>query len=243
VVVVTGGGTGIGLAIARAFAEQEARVIIVGRREPVLLAAAQEIGAIPVVADVGRRSSVEAAVAAIRGAHDHVDVLVNNAGSVKGLHAAMGLTEAEEVWEHEIRVNLTGPLLMSIGLAPLLRRPGGRIINLGSIAAYTGGSKGGNIGYAAAKSGVQGLTIGLARDLASQGITVNAVAPGLTLDTEFFGKPLSAERVRLLSEQIPVGRGGRPEDVAAAVLFLASEQAAYITGQVLHVNGGWLFAR
>jgi 3-oxoacyl-[acyl-carrier protein] reductase len=123
-----------------------------------------------------------------------------------------------------------------------LPRPGGRIINISSIAAFTGGSRPGAIGYAAAKAGLLGMTYALARELSPQGITVNAVAPGFIANTEFTGA-WSEERIQSIVAQTPVGRAGDANDVAEAVLFLASPEASFITGEVLNVNGGWLFGR
>lgn len=132
---------------------------------------------------------------------------------------------------------------MTVAISPLLRRPGGRIINISSIAAYTGGSKAGNLAYAAAKSGLHGLTFSTARELSSQGITVNAIAPGIILDTDFFGGELSSDRVNQTIAQVPAGRTGTPEDIAYAAGFLASPEASYINGEILNVNGGWLFGK
>lgn len=243
VVIVTGGGTGMGRAIAEAFARDGEQVVILGRREEVLRDTAEAVGAAWRRADVSCREEVAAAVAGVVREFGRIDVLVNNAGFVRGVSTRMALEEAERAWDDEIGTNLKGAFLMSLAVAPHLARPGGRIVNVGSIAAYTGGSRGGAIGYAAAKAGVHGLTVGLARELSAEGITVNTVAPGLVAGTEFFGGPLPDERLRSLVGQIPAGRPGSPEDVAAAVRFLASPEAAYVTGEVLNVNGGWLFGR
>jgi 3-oxoacyl-[acyl-carrier protein] reductase len=242
VVVITGGGTGIGKAIAGAFARNQAQVVIVGRRKDALQAAAQEVG--PNCnwqqADVSQRNQVAAVVKAIVDQFGQIDVLVNNAGFVRGITTNMPLDQAEQVWDDEIGTNLKGAFLMSIAIAPHLPRPGGRIINVSSIAAFTGGSRPGAIGYAAAKSGLLGMTYALARELSPQGITVNAIAPGFIADTEFTGQ-WPEERVKGIIAQTPVGRAGQASDVAASVLFLASPEASFITGEVLNVNGGWLF--
>jgi 3-oxoacyl-[acyl-carrier protein] reductase len=131
---------------------------------------------------------------------------------------------------------------MAMAVVPHLPRPGGRIINISSIAAFTGGSGGGAIGYAAAKAGVLGLTYGLARALSADGITVNAIAPGFIAETGFTGA-WSEERVRGIVAQTPVGRGGAAEDIATAARYLASPEASFVTGEILNVNGGWLFGR
>ena len=131
---------------------------------------------------------------------------------------------------------------MAMAVAPHLPRPGGRIINVSSIAAFTGGSRPGAVAYAAAKAGLIGMTYALARELSPQGITVNAVAPGFVAGTEFTGQ-WSEERVRGIVAETPVGREGHPNDIAAAVRYLASPDASFVTGEVLNVNGGWLFGR
>lgn len=244
VVVVTGGGSGIGRAIAAKFAQHGDQVVIIGRTEAKLRSVADALGENVSfqVADVSQREQVEAAIAAIVQTFNRVDVLVNNAGFVQGIRADMPLADAENVWDAEIGTNLKGAFLMSVGCAPHLTRPGGSIVNISSIAAYTGGSGGGVIGYSAAKAGLHGLTVALARELSPQGITVNTISPGLVLETEFFGSGgLSETGIRNRVAQIPAGRPGQPDDVANAVFFLASDQASYITGEVLHVNGGWIF--
>ncbi len=242
VVVITGGGTGMGKAMAEAFAAQGDSVALIGRREEPLRATAEALG--PSASwhrtDVSVREQVAAAVAAILARSGRIDVLINAAGFVRGVSATTPLDEAERLWDETVDTNLKGAFLMSVAVAPHLPRPGGRIVNISSIAAYTGGSRGGAIEYAAAKAGVLGLTVGLARDLSGEGITANAIVPGFIADTGFTGA-WSAERVRQIVAQVPAGRGGRADDVAAAALYLALPGASYVTGQVLHVNGGWLF--
>ncbi len=242
VVVITGGGSGIGRAIAAAFAREGARVVIVGRREARLREVAEDLG--PAVgwqaADVSRREQVAEAVAAVVARFGRIDVLVNAAGFVRGITTDLPLDEAERIWDEELGTNLKGSFLMAVAAAPHLPRPGGRIINISSIAAFTGGSRPGALGYAAAKAGLHGLTYGLARELSPQGITVNAIAPGFIGETGFTGT-WPEDRVRGTVEQTPVGRAGTADDVAAAALYLASPAASFVTGEVLNVNGGWLF--
>ncbi len=243
--VITGGGTGIGFAISERMLELDTDVIIIGRRESVLIDAANKLGGNVrfIQADVSNRAEVENAVRLISDMTDTIDVLVNNAGFGEGITTSKPLPEAEAVWDRVVSANLKGAFLMTVAISPLLRRPGGRIINISSIAAYTGGSKAGNLAYAAAKSGLHGLTFSTARELSSQGITVNAIAPGIILDTDFFGGELSSDRINQTISQIPAGRTGTPKDIAYAAGFLASPEASYINGEILNVNGGWLFGK
>lgn len=243
-VIVTGGGTGIGRAVAAAFVDAGANVIIFGRREAPLRATAESLGPRVVwyavdVSDAGQLGKALQHVVGIGG----IDVLVNNAGAGgrTRLTTETPLDEARREWDAVIAANLTSAFLTSIAVAPHLRRPGGRIVNVSSIAALTGGSRAA-LAYAAAKAGIHGLTYAFARALSPQGITVNAVAPGLILGTEFTAS-YGEDRVRDIVGQTPVGRAGRPEDVVAAILYLTSPEAAFVTGEIVNVNGGWLFGR
>ncbi len=243
-ILITGGASGIGRATAAAFARQGEHVAILGRREEALRAAAQELG--PRVtwqrADVTRREQVAAAVSAVVEQFGKIDVLVNAAGTsaTPAVKTDLPLEEAERYWDEDINIHLKGSFLVSMAAAPHLPRPGGRIINISSIAAFTGGSRAGGVAYASAKAGLLGMTYGLARELSPQGITVNAIAPGFIAHTGFTGA-WPEERVKSIIDQTPVGRGGHAEDIAAAVLYLASPEASFVTGEVLNINGGWLF--
>jgi 3-oxoacyl-[acyl-carrier protein] reductase len=240
VAVVTGGGTGIGRAVAAALAKRGDEVVILGRRPEVLQRTAEELRVRWRQADVSRREDVQAAVDwVVAEIGPTIDVLVNNAGGSGGIDAGAGLERAEQVWDDVVDANLKGSFLMAWAVRPHLRRPGGRIINVSSIAAFSG--RGGV--YTAAKAGVVGLTYWLALDLGPEGITVNAVAPGFIAGTEFFGRRLTSEARERRTSQIPAGRPGAPEEIAAAVSYLASPEAGYVNGEVHHVNGGWLFGR
>jgi NAD(P)-dependent dehydrogenase (short-subunit alcohol dehydrogenase family) len=240
VAVVTGGGTGIGRAVAATLVARGDRVAILGRRPEVLEATAGELGCAWRQADVTVREQVQAAVDwVVAELGPGIDVLVNNAGGIGALHDDAPLEEAERVWDEVVDANLKGPFLMSRATVAHLRRPGGRIVNLSSIAAWTG--RGGP--YAAAKAGVAGLTYSLALELGPLGITANAVAPGFIEDTEFFGSGLSEQGRRERLDRIPAGRPGHPDEIAAAVAYLTSPKAGYVNGEVHHVNGGWLFGR
>jgi NAD(P)-dependent dehydrogenase (short-subunit alcohol dehydrogenase family) len=242
VALITGGGTGIGRATAEKLAHQGYHAVILGRREQPLRETAEAIGASATwyPLDVSQRDQVAATVALVVERWGQIDVLVNAAGFAMGVRAGMPLEEAANNWGETLATNLTGAFLMAIALAPHLTRPGGRIISISSIAAYTGGQRGGSIDYAAAKAGLIGMTHGLARDLSREGITANVIVPGFIARTEFTGG-WSDERIQSIVAETPVGRPGSAEDIAAAVAYLASPEASFVTGEVLHVNGGWRF--
>jgi 3-oxoacyl-[acyl-carrier protein] reductase len=248
-VVVTGGGTGIGRAIASVFLGKGDEVVILGRRSDVLERAVAELssrkpaGSAAIKGrrlDVSKLESVKEAVRWVRDeCRDQIDVLINNAGFVRSVSADASPEEAERVWDEVLDTNLKGAYLMSRVAQPYLRRPGGRIINMSSIAAFTGT---GGV-YSAAKAGVIGLTHALAAELGPHGITVNAISPGYVEATEFFGDRMTPQRRERLIGVTPVGRPGRPEEIAGAAVYLASPEAGFVNGEVLHVNGGWLFGR
>jgi NAD(P)-dependent dehydrogenase (short-subunit alcohol dehydrogenase family) len=242
VVVITGGSSGIGRAIAEAFVQNDAHVVIIGRREDALRATAQAIGAQCSWqrADVGQREQVATAVGAIVTQFGKIDVLINNAGESRGITAEMSLEQAEAVWDHELATNLKGAFLMALAVLPHLTRPGGRIINISSDGALTGGGGLRTIGYVSAKAGLLGLTRALAREYSGQGITVNTIAPGFIASTGATGR-VPEESVKSIAAQLPVGRPGQVNDVAAAALFLASPDAGFMTGEVMNVNGGRQF--
>lgn len=179
--------------------------------------------------DVSQENQVEALVSELQAGRHHVAYLVNNAG----IH---GAGTDSRVWERTLRVNLHGTFFLTRALCPAMKARGfGRIVNLASQSAYWPAADQGP--YAAAKAGITGYTRSVALDLAPHGVTVNAIAPGLILH-EGLRAVFSDEQLRSMARPIPVGRAGKPSEIAATVSFLLSEEAAFITGQTIHVNGG-----
>ncbi|NBF00241.1 SDR family oxidoreductase [Nonomuraea sp. KC401] len=236
-VVVTGGGTGIGHAIAAAFVSLGDRVTITGRRESVLKEAAQRLGASCVPFDAADPAAVNDALADLP---EQVDVLVNNAGGNTNLDRGRPgeLTEVAQAWWANLNANLMSAVLVTTALAPRIAKDG-RVVSIGSIAARGTGSG----SYGAAKAALESWTADLAAELGPRGITANVVSPGLVVDTEFFRGRLTEDGITARVENTRNGRPGIPADVADTVLFLASAGARHVTGQVVHVNGGAYLGR
>ncbi len=241
VALVTGASQGIGRATALALARAGARVAAAARNAEKLAAVVAEIGsaggeALAVPIDVADAAQVKAGFQQVLNRFGRLDILVNNAGITRdGLVVRM----KPEDWEVVLRTNLTGALLCTQqALAVMLRQRWGRIINVSSVVAQMGNA--GQANYVAAKAGLIGLTKAIAVEVASRNITVNAVAPGFiaTAMTEPLPEQVKAD----LLARIPLGRMGTDTEVAAAIVFLASEEAGYITGHVLDVNGGLYMA-
>ncbi len=237
VVLVTGASRGIGRAIAFGLAAAGARIIgtstsEAGAAELTATLAANGLRGAGAVLDVSSEASIDALLAQLESTQSMPTILVNNAAITRdGLLLRM---KAED-WNQVLATNLTAVYRLSKGvLRRMMKERRGRIINITSIVGVTGNP--GQVNYSAAKAGVLGFTKSLAQEVASRGITVNAVAPGF-IDTDMT-KALSEAQRAALAERIPMARLGAAEDVASAVLFLASPQAGYITGETLHVNGG-----
>jgi 3-oxoacyl-[acyl-carrier protein] reductase len=246
VALITGGNRGIGQAIAEVFAQAGAKLALVARTADLLEEVAaklrqthpgvkpgeERVLALP--ADIADETQVKRVVQQIADTWGRVDILVNNAGLIGfGPVTQIDLPD----WQRVMGVNLTGAYLCSRAVAPFMeRQKSGRIINIASISAQTGGVSGG-VHYAASKGGMISMTKTLARDLAPFGVTVNAIAPG-QIDAD--PNLLTPEARQHVESLIPLGRLGRPEEIAYTALFLASPMAAYITGITLDVNGGIL---
>jgi 3-oxoacyl-[acyl-carrier protein] reductase len=231
--LVTGASGGIGEAIARQLHAQGATVVVAGRRREALDALAAALGerVRVVVAELADAGATEQLIAEA-GADGGLDVLINNAGLTRD---SLALRMSDQDWQTVLEVNLSaGFRLIRSALRGMMRRRWGRIVNVTSIVAVTGNP--GQANYAAAKAGMIGMTKSLAAEVASRGITVNCVAPGL-IQTAMTEALSEEQRARIL-ERVPIGRLGSGAEVAAAVGYLVSEEAAYVTGQTLHVNGG-----
>jgi 3-oxoacyl-[acyl-carrier protein] reductase len=241
VALITGASQGIGRDAALALAQAGAKVAVAARNEEKLAALVSEIAAgggeaLAVKMDVAEGEQVKAGFKEVLEKFGRLDILVNNAAITRdGLAMRMKL----EDWEAVLRTNLTGAhLCIQQALPPMMKARAGRIINIASVVAQSGNA--GQANYVAAKAGLIGLTKAIAIEMASRNITVNAIAPGFieTPMTDVLPDKVKEE----LKTRIPLGRMGSPRDVAAAIVFLASDEADYITGHVLNVNGGMYLA-
>ena len=232
--LVTGATGGIGGAIARALHSQGASVTLSGTRREALDALASSLGdRVQIVeANLSDRNSVEELVPAAEAAMDGLDILVNNAGVTRD---NLFLRMKDEEWDTVIAVNLTAAFRLSrAAVKGMMRRRFGRIINIGSVVGSTGNPGQGN--YAASKAGLVGMTKALAAEVASRGITVNCIAPGFIESP--MTEALNEKQRKSILATIPMSRLGTGDEIAAAAIYLASAEAAYVTGQTLHVNGG-----
>lgn len=240
---ITGGGTGIGRACALLFAREGAKVAVAGRRREPLDKVAQEIiaeghDALAAECDVTRKASVDAAVRAAAERFGGLSVIVNNAGTV---HVGTAEETSEEDWNRVITGNLTGAFLVSRATVPLLRQAGGgSIVNIGSYLGLVGIKQ--RVAYCAAKGGVTLLTKAMALDHAAEKIRVNCICPALVETEMALGAirrmPDPAAYRKLRESQIPMGRAGRPEEVAELAVFLASDESAWMTGNAIAIDGG-----
>ncbi len=234
VALVTGASGGIGAGIARALHAQGASVVLSGTRAGVLEALAGELGERAHVcpADLREAGAADALVAAAEAAAGPLSILVNNAGFTRDV---LALRMKDEDWASVLDVDLGAPFrLARAALRGMVRRRSGRIVQVSSVVGHTGNP--GQANYAAAKAGLAGMSKALAQEVGSRAITVNLVAPGF-IETAMTDALPEAQRTRLVGS-IPLGRMGRPEDVAAAVVYLVSDEAGWVTGASLHVNGG-----
>jgi len=232
--LITGASGGIGGAVARALHAAGATVGLSGTREGPLQALAADLGgrAHVLPCDLGNAQAIDALPKEAIAAMGALDILVNNAGITRD---QLFMRMSDDDWQSVIDVNLTAAMrLCRAAVRPMMKARWGRIVNIGSVVGATGNA--GQANYAAAKAGMVGMTKAIAQEVASRGITANTVAPGF-IATAMTDKLSDAQR-EAISAQIPAGRMGAPEEIAAAVLYLASPEAAYVTGATLHVNGG-----
>ncbi len=234
VALVTGATGGIGAAVARALHAQGASVALTGRRAAELEALAAELGERVLVApaDLADAAAPAALVEKVEGALGGLDILVNNAGFTRDM---LALRMGDADWNAVLEVDLTAPFrLARAALRGMMKKRHGRIVSIASIVGVTGNA--GQANYAAAKAGLIGMSKSLAQEVATRGVTVNVVAPGFVKTAMTDALP-EAARGKLL-ERIPTARMGTPEDIAGAVVYLASNEAGWVTGQTVHVNGG-----
>jgi 3-oxoacyl-[acyl-carrier protein] reductase len=238
VALVTGSARGIGRAIAETLAQRGADIIVADLRAELAAATAQEIGAATgrrvtsVAVDVSNTASAKAMIDQVLADFGHIDILVNNAGLTRD-NLIMRMEEAD--WDLVLNINLKGVFNCSKAVVrPMMKQHYGRIINISSVSGLAG--QAGQANYSASKAGIIGLTKALAREVGSREITVNAVAPGFILTD--LTKDLPEELKEATLKAVPLGRWGTTQEIAYAVAFLASDEAAYITGHVLSVDGG-----
>jgi 2-deoxy-D-gluconate 3-dehydrogenase len=239
VALVTGANTGIGQAIAVALAEAGADVAVAGRSpagETLAQIAKTGRQVMGIAADLSSIEPVDRVIAETVSALGRIDILVNNAGIIRRADLAE-FSEAD--WDAVVDTNLKSLFFLSQAASrPMVAQGSGKIINIASLLSFQGGIR--VPSYAAAKSGVAGVTKAMANELAPQGVQVNAIAPGYIATNNTAALQADETRSRQILERIPTGRWGRPEDIAGAAVFLASPAADYVTGQVLAVDGGWL---
>ena len=234
IALVTGASGGIGGAIARRLHGQGATVVLSGTRAEALQALAGELGerAQVVTCNLGDAAETDALVGKVEAAAGQLDILVNNAGLTRD---GLALRMKDDDWQQVLDVNLTAAFrLTRAALRGMMKRRWGRVVGITSIVGVTGNP--GQANYAASKAGLIGMTKSLAQEVATRGITVNCVAPGM-IETAMTDVLNEQQRARILTA-IPMQRLGNADEIASAVVYLASEEAAYVTGQTLHVNGG-----
>lgn len=234
--LITGASGGLGASIAKALFAQGATVALTGRKKEALESLASELGDASrvhiIIGDLSSAEGAEKVMSDAETAMGQVDILVNNAGLTKDT-LAMRMTD--DMWQEVIDVNLTGAFrLTRSAIKGMMKRRNGRIINIASIVGVTGNP--GQANYCASKAGLIGMTKSMAQEVGSRGITLNCVAPGFIATA--MTDALNDDQKATINAKIPAQRMGQPEEIAAAVVYLASDEASYVTGQTLHVNGG-----
>jgi 3-oxoacyl-[acyl-carrier protein] reductase len=242
VALVTGGGAGIGEASVRALGARGAKLAVhyfksgSGAEAAVAGLRARGSEAEAFRADVTKSAEVRTLVRAVTARFGAIDVLVNNAGDLIERKTLAEMTE--EYWHAVIDVNLTSTFLMCQAVAPaMIERKSGAIVNMASLAAWNGGGPGA-LAYSASKGGIISFTKGIAKELAPHGVRANCVSPGLIGETAFHGRFTAKPALETIAKGVPLGRAGTPDEVAAAIVFLASPDSSYLTGETIEINGG-----
>ena len=244
IAIIKGATSGIGKAIAKKIITEGHKVLAIGRDEEKLAILKNEHPNKCEIfkTDVSNRTDIETFFKKITSQYEQVEILINAAGFNKTVSTVMPFEEAFTNWESVLKTNLTGAFMMSVLAAPLLKKGKGHIINISSIGAFTGGSATGGIAYAAAKAGLNGLTFSLARELSPEGITVNSIAPSF-IEKTGFTDVFPEEKVQQIIKNVLMNRAGNVLDIAELCFYLCSDKASYITGEIININGGWLFGR
>ncbi|MCT4306149.1 SDR family NAD(P)-dependent oxidoreductase [Elizabethkingia anophelis] len=244
IILITGGTSGMGKAMTEKFLQQNNIVIVFGRKTACLEVLKNKFKDKLYIykVDISQKDQLIKVFEDIKQKFSSIDVLINAAGFNIITTTSIPFENAIDNWDKVMETNLKGAFMVTILAIPLISNMNGRIINISSIGAFTGGNSAGGLAYAASKAGLNGLTMALARELSLKGITVNSIAPGFIEQTGFT-EAFTEEKITSIIKEVPVNRAGNVNDIAELCLFISSENSGYITGEIIQINGGWLFGR